>query len=76
MRVPKLLGLFLFLLHFDNFATFIKSTIGTDGVRQAHRAAIGAGGQVTRLQGIVGTAHIAAALRMFALWMWGHRLTP
>ena len=67
-----LLGLFLILLHFDNFTTFVKSTIGTYGMREAHRAAIGTGSQVARLQRVVGTAHIAAALGMFALWMWGH----
>jgi hypothetical protein len=41
-------------------------------VRKAHRTAIGTGCQIMRLQGIVRAAHIAAALRMFALWMWGH----
>jgi hypothetical protein len=24
----------------------------------------------------MGAAHVAAALRVFALWMWGHYLSP
>jgi hypothetical protein len=67
-----LFGLFLFFLDFDNFATFVKPTIGTDGMGKAHRAAVRAGRQVTGLQSVVRAAHIAAALRVFALWMWGH----
>jgi hypothetical protein len=43
-----LLGLFLFLLHFDNFAAFVKTAVGTDGVGKAHGPAVGAGGQVMR----------------------------
>ena len=69
---PDLLGLFLFLLHFDHFTTFVKSAIWTYGVGETHRATVGTGSQVTGLQGIVGTAHIAAALGMLALWVWGH----
>ena len=67
-----LLRLFLFLLHFDNFTAFVESTIGTNGVRKAHRTAVGTGSQVMSLQGIMCAAHIAAALGMLALWMWGH----
>ena len=63
---------FLFFLHFNNFATLVESTVGTYGVREAHRAAVGTSRQVAGLQGVVRTAHIAAALGMLALWMWGH----
>ena len=68
----SLLSLFIFLFDLYNFTTLVKSTIGTNGVRKAHRAAVGTSGQVARLQRIVRAAHIAAALGMFALWMWGH----
>src|SRR5688500_16893160 len=64
--------LLLFFLYFDNFAAFIKTAVGTDRVRKAHGTAIRAGGQVAGLQSIVCAAHVAAALRVFALWMWGH----
>src|SRR3990172_1782473 len=67
-----LFRLLLFLLYFDHFASFIKAAVGADGVRQAHGAAVRAGGQVAGLEGIVGAAHIAAALRVFTFWMWGH----
>ena len=67
-----LLSLFLFFLHFDNFAAFVKSAVGTDRMRKAHRTAVRAGGEVAGLQGIERAAVIAAALRVFALWMWGH----
>jgi hypothetical protein len=67
-----LLRLFLFLLNLDNFTSFVESAIGTNGVGEAHRTAVGTGSQVIRLQGIVCAAHIAAALGMLALWMWGH----
>ena len=70
--IPPLLSLFLFLLDLDDFTTFIESTIGADGVRKAHRTAIRTSRQIISLQGIMGAAHIAAALRVFALWMWGH----
>jgi hypothetical protein len=63
---------FLFLLDFNDFTTFVESAVGTNGVWQTHGAAVGAGGQVMRLQGVVRAAHVAAALRVFALWMWGH----
>ena len=73
-RVPHatLFSLLLFLLDLDNFTAFVKSTVGTDGMGKAHRTAVRAGSQVTGLQGVVRAAHIAAALGMFALWMWGH----
>ena len=64
--------LLLFFLYFDNFAALIKTAVGTDGVRKAHGTAVRAGGQVAGLQSIVCAAHVAAALRVFALWMWGH----
>lgn len=41
-------------------------------MRETHRAAIGTDDQVARLQSVVCAAHVAAALRVFALWMWGH----
>ena len=59
--ISSLLSLFLFLLHFDDFAAFIKATIRTDGVRKAHGTAVGTGSQIARLQGVVRAAHIAAA---------------
>ena len=46
---PNLLGLLLFLLDFDHFTTFIESAIRTDGVRKAHRTAIGTSCEVMRL---------------------------
>jgi hypothetical protein len=67
-----LLSLFLLFLYFDNFTAFVKSAIGTYRMGKAHRTAIGAGGQVASLQRIVRAAIVAAALGMFALWMWGH----
>ncbi len=69
---PSLLSLLLFLLDFNDFTAFVKSTIRTDGMGKAHRTAIRAGDQVMCLQSVVRAAHIAAALGMFALWMWGH----
>jgi len=57
-----LLRLFLFLLHFDNFTTFIETAVGTNGVRKAHGTAVGTGGQVARLQSVMRSAIIAAAL--------------
>jgi uncharacterized membrane protein len=62
------------LLNFDDFAALILSALGADGVGQAHFAAIRAGDKVLGLQGIVGAAAVAAALRMFTLWMRGHAL--
>jgi hypothetical protein len=64
----------LILLDFDDFAAFILSAFGADGMRQAFFATIGAGNQVVDLQGIVGAATITATLRMFTLWMRGHAL--
>jgi hypothetical protein len=43
-----------------------------NGVREAHRTAIGAGNEIAGLQGIVGAAAIAASLGMFGLGMWCH----
>lgn len=48
------------------------SAVGADGVGQAHGSAVGAQGEVAGLQGIVGAAVVAASLRVFAFWMWGH----
>ena len=70
--ISSLRFLFLFFLYFDHFAAFVKTAVGTDRVWKAHGTAIRAGGEVTWLQSIVRAAHIAAALRVFALWMWGH----
>ena len=41
-------------------------------MRQTHGSAVGAGGEVAGFEGVVRAAHVAAALRVFALWMWGH----
>jgi hypothetical protein len=41
-------------------------------VRKAAGAAIGARNQIAGYQGILRTAAVTAALRVFALWMWGH----
>jgi|SRR6185503_16318192 len=64
--------LFLIFLYFDNFAAFVKTAVGTNRVRKAHGPAVGAGCEVARNQRVVRAAVIAAALRVFALWMWGH----
>ena len=64
--------LFLILLYFDNFSAFVKTTVGTNCVRKAHGPAVGAGCEVARNQRVVRAAVIAATLRVFALWMWGH----
>jgi len=64
--------LFLIFLYFDNFAAFVKTAVGTNCVRKAHGPAVGAGCEVARNQRVVRAAVIAAALRVFALWMWGH----
>ena len=68
----RLRFLFLIFLYFDNFAAFVKTAVGTDGVRQAHGTAVRAAGEVARNQRVVRAAVIAAALRVLALWMWGH----
>ena len=57
-----LAGVFLFLLDFDDFTTLVEPTVGADGVRKAHGAAVRAGSQVAGLQSVVRAAHIAAAL--------------
>ena len=59
---PPLRFLFLFFLYFEDFAAFVKSAVGTNRVRKTHRTAVGAGGQVAGLQGIVRAAIVAAAL--------------
>jgi hypothetical protein len=64
----------LVLLDFDDFTALILSALGADSVGQTLFTAVGAGGQVLRLQGIVGAAAIAATLRVFTLWMRGHAL--
>jgi tetrahydromethanopterin S-methyltransferase subunit D len=71
-RIPPLLSLLLFLLDLNDFASFVEAAVGTDSMRQTHGAAIGAGDQVAGLEGVMGAAVVAAALRVFALWMWGH----
>lgn len=43
-----------------------------DRVRQAHGAAIRAGYQIARLNGVMGASAVAAAFGVFTLWMWGH----
>ena len=71
-KTSSLLRLLLLFLDFDDFATFIKSTIRADGMGKAHGTAVRTGDQAAWLQSVVRAAHIAAALRVFALWMWGH----
>jgi hypothetical protein len=58
----------------DHFAALVLPTIGADGVGQALFTTVGASGQVLSLQGIVGAAAVAAALRVFTFWMRGHAL--
>jgi hypothetical protein len=63
----------LFLLFFaDDFAVAVLTAIRADGVRQTLFATIAAGNQVLSSQGIVGTAAIAAARRVFAFRMRRH----
>ena len=64
--------LFLVFLYLYNFAAFVKTAVCTDSVRQAHGPAVRAAGEVARNQRVVRATVIAAALRMLALWMWGH----
>jgi len=68
--------LFLLFFHVDDFAAFIVSAFWADGMRQAHLAAVAALGQGSRGQSIMGAPAVAATLGMFALWMWGHWVTP
>jgi len=69
----NLLGLFLLLfLDLDHFTVSVKTTFRADGVRKAHAAAVFAGHEVLRLDGIMGAAAVAAALRVFAFRLWGH----
>ena len=59
---------------FDHFATLILSAFGTDSMWQAHLTAIGTGGQIHVLQGIVRTAAVATAFRVLTFWLGGHSL--
>jgi len=68
----RLFRFFLFFFDFDHFTAFVETAIRADRVGQAHGAAIRTGSQVACLQRIVRAAVIPAALRVFALWMWGH----
>ena len=63
---------FLFLLDLDDLSAIVETAIGANSMRQAHGTAVRAGDEVARQQGVLRAAAIAAALRMFALWMWGH----
>ena len=65
---------FLFFFDCDHFATLILPAVGADGVRQAHSAAVGAGGQVRSLQRIMRAAAVTAAFRVFTLWLGAHLL--
>jgi hypothetical protein len=64
----------LVFLDFDHFAALVLSAIGADSMGQALLTTIGTSGQVLSLQSIVGTAAVAATLRVFTLWMRGHAL--
>jgi hypothetical protein len=66
-----LLRLFFFI-DFDHLAALVVSTVGTDGVRQAHRAAIAASYQIARRQSVVGATAVATTLGYFPFWLWGH----
>jgi hypothetical protein len=65
-----------FLIFFDchHFAALVLPTIGADRMRQAHPATVLAGYEVGGMQGVVGAAAVAAALRVFTLWLGCHRL--
>ena len=71
----QLVGLFLFF-DFDDFTAFVVTAVRADSVGQAHLAAVAALHQVCRFQGVVRPAAIPASFGQFALWMWGHGLTP
>lgn len=64
--------MFLFFFDFDDFASFVVAAVGADGVGKAHGAAVGAEGEVAGFECVVSAAVVAAALGVFAFWMWGH----
>jgi hypothetical protein len=65
---------FLFFFDCDHFAAFVLPATGTDGMRQAHPAAVRASGQVRGLQRIMCAAAVTTAFRMFTLWLGCHQL--
>jgi len=67
-------ALFLLLFDFYDFAAFVVPASGANRVRQAHFAAVRALHQIDCLESVMGAAAIAAALRVFPFWMWGHVL--
>jgi hypothetical protein len=67
-----LLSGFLFFLHLHYFTAIVKAAIWTDRVRKTAGPAVGAGDGVAGLQRVLRTAAVTAALRVFALRMWGH----
>lgn len=66
--------LLIFFLNLNDFAAFIKTAVRANNMRQDHRSAIGTSHQVGGFQGIMSAATIAAPLRQFTLWLWGHSL--
>jgi hypothetical protein len=58
----------LFLFNADNFAAFVMTTVGADGMRQPHFAAVAALNQISGFQCIVCTASIATTFRQFTFW--------
>jgi hypothetical protein len=71
-RWAALLAGFLFFLDLNNFTAIVETAAGANGVRQAHRTAVGAGNDVSSHQSILGASAITAALGVLALGMWGH----
>jgi len=63
--------LFLFF-NGNNFAALVVSAVRADNMGKAHLSAVGASGQVAGFKGVMGAAAVAAALGMFAFWMWRH----
>ncbi len=65
-------GYLLVVGDFENFAPFIITTFGANGMRQAHGTAVGAGGQIAGFQSVVGAAAITATFGNFSFWQRGH----
>ncbi len=65
-------GFLLLFCDFDYFASFVETTFGANGMRQAHGTAIAAGGQIARFEEVVGATAITAAFGNFTFWQRGH----
>jgi hypothetical protein len=67
------LSVFLFFFrHIHDFATFVISAIGANGMRQAHFATIRTLGYIGGGQKIVSSAAISACAGYFSLWKRRH----